>query len=562
MAEQSLAITTSFAQQSLWLQHQIDPGRSAYHVVAGVRLRGALDVPALTAALNAVAARHETLRTVFRLDAGVPVQVIGPVPPLTVPVVDVTAQEVDALVQREIETPFDLAAGPLVRLRLLRLAADHHVAVLVMHHIITDGESTAILLRELLLHYAAEASGEPLELPELPIQYADFAVWQRDLLGGARLDRLTDYWSGRLAGAAPLALPRPEDGAERGPSAGGLHEFTVPASLRARLEAAARDGDATLFMILLAGFDALLGRWCGQEDVTVLSPVSGRSRPELEEIIGYFVNPLLLRADLSGDPDARTVLARVRETCLGAYDHEELPYEQAANLIRGPGTERERTADGRVMMVLQSPREENWSPAGLEWEQIPVGIGTAKAPLVLDLRPGSEVLHGVLEYDSGLFDAATVAALGEDLLAAWEWLADLSSLPLSQVPGLKGPEEPARSAPEASSPAPAAVSPQAVAGAAAYVAPRTPLEEEVALIWGELLGRERVGVHDNFFDLGGQSLAAVRLTARLREEFGIGLAVRDLYANFTVEEVAWRLLEALAAEQADEADAGTGPAAV
>lgn len=207
MAEQSLAITTSFAQQSLWLQHQIDPGRSAYHVVAGVRLRGALDVPALTAALNAVAARHETLRTVFRLDAGVPVQVIGPVPPLTVPVVDVTAEEVDALVQREIETPFDLAAGPLVRLRLLRLAADHHVVVLVMHHIITDGESTAILLRELLLHYAAEASGEPLELPELPIQYADFAVWQRDLLSGARLDRLTDYWSGRLAGATPSPFP-------------------------------------------------------------------------------------------------------------------------------------------------------------------------------------------------------------------------------------------------------------------------------------------------------------------------------------------------------------------
>lgn len=315
-------------------------------------------------------------------------------------------------------------------------------------------------------------------------------------------------------------------------------------------------------MVLLAGFDVLLGRWCGQEDMTVLSPVSGRSRPELEEIIGYFVNPLLLRADLSGDPDARTVLARVRETCLGAYDHEELPYEQAANLIGGPGAERERTADGRVMMVLQSPREENWSPAGLEWEQIPVGIGTAKAPLVLDLRPGSEVLHGVLEYDSGLFDAATVAALGEDLLAAWEWLADLSPLPLSQVPGLKGPTEPARSAPEASSPAPAVVSPQAVGGPAAYVAPRTSLEEEVALIWAELLGRERVGVHDNFFDLGGQSLAAVRLTARLREEFGIGLAVRDLYANFTVEEVAWRLLEELAAEQADEADAGTGPAAV
>lgn len=562
MAEQSLAITTSFAQQSLWLQHQIDPGRSAYHVVAGIRLRGALDVPALTAALNAVAARHETLRTVFRLDAGVPVQVIGPVAPLTVPVAEVTADEVDALVQREVETPFDLAAGPLVRLRLLRLAPDHHVAVLVMHHIITDGESSAILLRELLLHYAAEVAGEPLDLPELAIQYADFAVWQRDLLSGAHLDRLTAYWSGRLAGAAPVNLPvraEARGGTQPPPSAGALHEFTVPAGLAGRLEAAARKGDATLFMILLAGFDALLGRWCTQDDITVLSPVSGRSRPELEEIIGYFVNPLLLRTDLSGDPDAEEVLARVRETCLGAYDHEELPFEQAANLLGGPGAERDRSAAGQVMMVLQSAREENWSPAGLEWEQIPVGIGTAKAPLVLDLRPGAEALHGVLEYDSGLFDADTVAALAKDLLAVWEWLADRSALPLSAVPGVTGPAtRPAQTAPAA------AATPQAT-GPAVYVAPRTPLEEAVALIWAELLGRERVGVHDNFFDLGGQSLAAVRLTARLREEFGIGLAVRELYANFTVEEVAWRLLEALAAEEAEAAaaaDAGTGPSAV
>lgn len=551
MAEQSLVITTSFAQQSLWLQHQIDPGRSAYHVVAAVRLRGPLDVPALEAALNAVAGRHETLRTVFRLDGGTPVQVIGPVAPLAVTVAEAAAGEVEALVQQEIETPFDLATGPLVRLRLLRLAADHHIAVLVMHHIITDGESSGILLRELLLHYAAEAAGDRLELPELPIQYADFAVWQRGLLSGDHLARLTEYWSGRLAGAAPLGLPRPS-GAPGGPSAAALHELTVPAPLLGRLQEAAREGDATLFMILLAGFEVLLGRWCGQDDVTVLSPVSGRSRPELEELIGYFVNPLLLRTDLSGDPDARTVLSRVRDTCLGAYDHEELPFEQAAHLFgaddvsHASGAERERSAGASVMMVLQSAREESWSPAGLEWEQLPVGIGTAKAPLVLDLRPGDGVLHGVLEYDGALFDADTVAGLGAALLAAWEWLAAASALPLSAAPGLPEPVQatPADGVPTATA---------AAAGPAAYLAPRTPLEEEVALIWGELLGRERVGVHDNFFDLGGQSLAAVRLTARLREEFGIGLAVRDLYANFTVEEVAWRLLDALAAEEAGAA---------
>ncbi|MEV4504252.1 condensation domain-containing protein [Streptomyces klenkii] len=544
MAEETLAIITSFAQQSLWLQNRIDPGRSDYTVAAAVRLRGPLDVPALEAALNAVAARHETLRTVFRLDDGVPVQVIGPVPVLRVPVDDVTPEQVDDLVRQETGTPFDLATGPLIRLRLLRLSAEHHVAVLAMHHIVTDGDSSEILLRELMLCYAAGRSGTSAGLPELPIQYADFAVWQRDTLSGARLAELTAYWAERLAGAAPVALPaaRARTDADRAP--GAAHPVSVPAGLRDRLEAAARERGATLFMALLAGFGVLLSRHCRQDDITVLSPVSGRSRPELEGLIGYFVNPLLLRTDLSGDPGAPEVLDRARETCLGAYDHQELPYEQVAGLAAAPGGDHGtgRGALGRVMMVLQSPRPRTWHMAGLELEQLPVGMGAAKAGLVLDLRPGPNGLDGVLEYDAALLDAATVAALAEDLPAVLGWLADRSPLPVSAVPGLKGPASPA----PAAAPARAATGAQSTARAP-YVAPRTPLEEEIALIWAELLGQETVGVYDNFFDLGGQSLAAVRLTARLRDEFGVELAVRELFAGFTVEEVAWRVLQELTA---------------
>ncbi|CAM5463062.1 condensation domain-containing protein [Streptomyces abikoensis] len=548
MAEETLAIITSFAQQSLWLQNRIDPGRSDYTVAAAVRLRGTLDVPALEAALNAVAARHETLRTVFRLDDGVPVQVIGPVPDLRIPVEDVTAGQVDDLIRQETGRPFDLATGPLLRLRLLRLSPEEHVAVLAMHHIVTDGDSSAILLRELMLHYAAGRAGTSPELPELPVQYADYAVWQRETLSGPHLDRLTAYWAGRLAGVTPVALPAaPEPGAAAGAS-GAVHPVSVPAGLHDRLEAAARERGATLFMALLAGLGVLLSRHCRQDDITVLSPVSGRSRPELEELIGYFVNPLPLRTGLSGDPAADEVLDRARETCLGAYDHQDLPYEQISHLAAGPATD--RGALGRVMMVLQSPRPRTWHAAGLELEQLPAGMGAAKAGLVLDLRPGPDGLEGVFEYDPALLDAATVAALAEDLPAVLGWLADRSPLPVSAVPGLKGPAPAA-----AAAPARAATGAQSTARAP-YVAPRTPLEEEIALIWAELLGQETVGVYDNFFDLGGQSLAAVRLTARLREEFGVELAVRELFAAFTVEEVAWRVLQELtAASGAPEAAA-------
>ncbi|WP_035799591.1 condensation domain-containing protein [Kitasatospora mediocidica] len=544
MAEETLAVITSFAQQSLWLQNQIDPGRSAYNVVAGVRLRGRLDVPALTSALNAVMDRHEALRTVFRLDRGVPVQVIGPVAPLEIPVAEVREDQVDDLVQQEIESPFDLATGPLLRLRLLRLSAEHHIAVLVMHHIITDGESSEILLRELLLHYAAERAGESLELPELPIQYADFAVWQRETLRAGYLGRLKAYWSERLTGAAPLTLPAAPPTANGTAPRGATYRFTVPGALREGLETLARERNATLFMALLAGFDVLLARHCRQDDITVLSPVSGRHRSELEGLIGYFVNPLLLRVDLSGDPGALEVLDRVQATCLGAYDHQELPFEQAVNLAGRPGASRERAPLDQVMMVLQSTRPDHWQVADLRFEPVPVGMGAAKAALLLDLRPDANGLHGVLEYDADRFDAAAVAGMADDLLAVWAWLAERSALPLSRVPGLSGPSA-ARATEQPAAPSgPAAQAAVPVP----YVAPRTPLEEEVARIWAELLELERVGVYDNFFDLGGQSLTAVRLTARLRDEFGLDLAVRQLYGNFTVEEVAWRALQQLAAE--------------
>ncbi|MGW1751732.1 condensation domain-containing protein [Streptomyces sp. NPDC002092] len=543
-ADDSLTVVTSFAQQSLWLQHQVDPERAAYNITAAIRLRGPLDVAALERALNAVVARHEVLRTVFALDGADPVQVIGPVRPLTVPVHETGPDRFDAYADDVLFAPFDLRRGPLLRLELLRLEPEHHIALLALHHIVTDGTSSAILLQELSHAYAAElAQVDPL-WEELPIQYADFAAWQRDALAGSALQRLTGHWSRALADAAPLALP-----ADRLPCAddaghGAVHHFTLPADLTARLEELARAERATLFMVLLAGLDALLARYCGQDDITVVSPVSGRTRPELEGLIGYFVNPLLLRTRVSGALGFTSLVGEARAATLDAFDHQELPIEQAVELLRrhgGPGAEGLRS---QVMLVLQSARPSHWRSAGLDFELIPADTSTAKSDLVLEVRPEADGgCAAALEYRTALYDAATAERLARHFVAVLEAVCARPGEPLDHLLATAVPDGEIPTVRAGAADTGATYGP-----APAYVAPRTPLEEEVAAVWSALLGKERVGVHDDFFDLGGQSLTAVRLAARLRDEFGVELTTRDLYGEFTVEAVAWTVLQRMTAD--------------
>nr|AAN85503.1 nonribosomal peptide synthetase [Streptomyces atroolivaceus] len=541
-ADDSLTVVTSFAQQSLWLQHQVDPDRAAYNITAAVRLRGPLDSAALERALNAVVARHEVLRTDFALDGEDPVQVVRPERELRVPVLDAGPDDFLRYAGKVLFAPFDLRGGPLLRLELLRLGPEHHIALLALHHIVTDGASSAILLQELSHAYAAELAGvEPL-WEELPIQYADFAVWQRDALSGAALDELTGHWTRTLAGAEPLALPadRERDADASGHAA--VHHFTLPAALTARLEDLARAERATLFMVLLAGLDALLARYCGQEDITVVSPMAGRGRPELEGLIGYFVNPLLLRTQVSGTAGFAALVGRTRDTCLDAFDREELPFEQAVEVLRGHGAPGAESLRSQVMLVLQNTRPNHWHSAGIDFELIPADTSTAKSDLVLEVRPGADGgCTAALEYRTGLYDAATADRVARHFAAILEAACERPDEPLSQLLATTVPdgEIPAVRSGAAHGEAPAATE---------YVAPRTPLEEEVAGIWSALLGTERVGVHDNFFDLGGQSLLAVRLAARLRDEFGVEMTVRDLYADFTLEAVTWAVLQRMTAD--------------
>ncbi|HEX8321344.1 amino acid adenylation domain-containing protein, partial [Longimicrobium sp.] len=331
--ERTGALPLSFAQERLWFIDRLEPGSAVYNMPMASRLEGALDEAALERALGEIVRRHEALRTVFAEVDGSPVQVVAPFGGFVVPVEDLSglgeADREAAVMRRageEARRPFDLAAGPLFRAALLRLGAEDHVLLLGMHHIVSDGWSLGVLFRELSALYAAYREGRGSPLPELGVQYADYAVWQREQLAGEVLDRQLAYWKERMAGAPellelPTDHPRPPVQTHRG--------ATVPVELSLelleRLQALGRSEGATLYMVALAAFQVLLGKYAGSEDVVVGSPIAGRGRDEVEGLIGFFVNTLVLRTDLSGDPSFREVLRRVREVTLGAYEHQEVP---------------------------------------------------------------------------------------------------------------------------------------------------------------------------------------------------------------------------------------------
>ncbi|HEX8320035.1 amino acid adenylation domain-containing protein, partial [Longimicrobium sp.] len=331
--ERTAALPLSFAQERLWFIDRLEPGSAVYNMPMASRLEGTLDEAALERALGEIVRRHEALRTVFGEVDGSPVQVVAPFGGFVVPVEDLSglgqADLEAAVMQRageEARRPFDLAAGPLFRAALLRLGAEDHVLLLGMHHIVSDGWSLGVLFRELSALYTAYREGRGSPLPELAVQYADYAVWQREQLAGEVLDRQLAYWKERLAGAPellelPTDHPRPAVQTHRG----AMVPVELSLELLERLQALGRSEGATLYMVALAAFQVLLGKYAGSEDVVVGSPIAGRGRNEVEGLIGFFVNTLVLRTDLSGDPSFREVLRRVREVTLGAYEHQEVP---------------------------------------------------------------------------------------------------------------------------------------------------------------------------------------------------------------------------------------------
>jgi amino acid adenylation domain-containing protein len=404
----------SFAQQRLWFLEQLEPN-GPYKVPAAFRLRGQLNVEALEQSVNEIISRHEVLRTTFSEIEGRPVQIVRPRLKLSIPVEDLSrlteferAEEVRRIAKRVSEQAFDFVRGPLVGVALVRLAEDEHLFWFLMHHIISDGWSIGVLVRELSAAYEANVCGRRPELPELPIQYADFAVWQREWLQGEALGRQMKYWKEHLGDQVPvLELPTDRPRPPVQSYHGAILTHLVDFGLMGRVKELSRREGVTPYMLLLAAFKTLLHRYAGQDDIVVGTPIANRNRTEVEPLIGFFVNTLVLRTDLSGDPTFSELLGRVREVTLGAYAHQDLPFEKLVEELQ-PARDTSRTPLFQVMFSLQNAPMPPMKMGGVEISLSDDATTVSPFDLSFDVTERRDGLLCGLEYNTDLFDGATV----------------------------------------------------------------------------------------------------------------------------------------------------------
>ncbi|MEV0691702.1 non-ribosomal peptide synthase/polyketide synthase [Streptomyces sp. NPDC050388] len=407
----------SYAQQRLWFLDRFEPGSTEYTTLSVLRMRGPLDAGALRTALDGLVARHEALRTTFTEQDGQARQSVNPSYRVDLPVDDLTTAPdaraaLDALLEREAATPFDLAAGPLLRARLARPAADEHVLVLAVHHIVTDGWSLGVLGRDLGELYAAAHEGRRPRLPALPVRYADHAAWQR-----ARADRVEHqlaHWRETLDAVPPLELPTDRPRPAVRTRDGALVTFTLPAELTDRLRERGREADATLYMTLLTACTALLSRWADQDDFAVGTVTAGRERPELHDVVGMFVNTLVLRNRVRPGTSFRALLKQVRGTVLEAFAHQDVPFERLVDVLQ-PERDTSRTPLFQVMVALHNLGVEAPALVDLDVEPVVPPVRRATFDLAFDFVEGDGGVTGHLEYDTGLFDEDTVRRLAARL---------------------------------------------------------------------------------------------------------------------------------------------------
>ena len=438
----------SFAQQRLWFLDQLEPGIPAYNMPFARRLRGTLRVNVLERALNEIVRRHEILRTTFALAADSPVQLISPFLPPAFLVMDLSALPplqreplAARLASQQALLPFDLARGPLLRVMLLRLEAEEYVLLLSMHHILADGWSLELFQRELTLLYQAFAAGRASPLPKLPVQYADYALWQRRWLHGQVHEALTAYWRQQL-GSVPPGLELPTD-RPRPPVQtwrGAHYRFSLSQQLSRALLTLSRHEGATLFMALLSAWQVLLFRYSGQDDLLIGTPIANRVHPELETLIGCFVNTLILRGDLAGDPSFLHLLKRTRERTLDAYVHQDLPFEQVVEALH-PQRDLSHTPLFQVMFVLQNVPSQASELPGLRLLPFEVEQTTARFDLTLLMQETDQGLRAMLEYNTDLFESATIARLALLFQRLLEGIVADPELTLSQLPLLTGEEQ-------------------------------------------------------------------------------------------------------------------------
>ena len=444
---EEFAFPMSFAQQRLWFLDQYEPESALYNEPLAFRLSGFLEVDALWKTMEAIVSRHESLRTTFRMIGEQPMQCIAEKGSITPSLTDLTGlpeadreREAQRLSGVEFRKPFDLANGPLFRVNLLRMGEEEHILLLTMHHIITDGWAIGVLLQEITAFYNAFLQGTVPALPELPIQYADFAEWQGEWLKGEILESRMSYWREQLGGTLPILElpadhPRPAIQTYR-----GKRKYRVlPHALQEELKALSQREGVTLFMTLLAAFQTMLHRYTGQEDIIVGAATANRNHVEMEGLIGFFVNTLVLRTDLSGNPTFRELLKRVRKVTLNAFDHEDVPFEKlveellvSRNLSYNPLFQ--------VVLVLQNAPLEPLKLSGVTQTALEIETDTAKCDLTVELTEGPDGLASAIEYNTDLFDSDTIERLFGHFRTLLQGIVADPDVRLSELPLLTGPE--------------------------------------------------------------------------------------------------------------------------
>ncbi|HEX6352085.1 MAG TPA: amino acid adenylation domain-containing protein [Actinophytocola sp.] len=507
------------AQRRLWLE-EITRGGVANNTGAAIRLTGALDQNALCDALDRLAARHDALRTTFAVFDGEPRQLVDPTGEVPLRVAAADEDRLDAVLAEELARPFDVHTGPLTRALLVRTAEEEHVLLLAQHHLVTDGWSMAVLLDEFAACYAEAAGGPRAALAERPLDYPDFAAWH-----ATRRENTDDlaYWSERLAGSPVLDLPTDRPRPHLRVGAGAVLHHRLPAALVERLTTLGAAHDATLFMTLTAAVQALLASRAGQRDVAVGTVRAGRSRAELDDVVGFFVNTVVLRSRVTAEQPFSEFLTDVRETVLGAFAHDGTAFDRVVEAL-APQRDPSRTPLVQAAVALHQPLVRTRETAGLRLTEHHLPRPASRFDVTVEFWPTGDDLVLTVEYDAALFDADRMAALAADLDGLLRAVTERPDSPLGTLLPLDGDREtPAKVAPEE----------------APYVPPRTPVEAILAAVFAEVLGAARVGVRDNFFALGGDSILSIQVVTAARAA-GLVLTSRDIFAHQTVAELATR----------------------
>ncbi|WP_353769880.1 condensation domain-containing protein [Okeania sp. SIO1F9] len=566
----------SYPQQRLWFIEKMDLSSNAYNQPLTLHLVGKVDYVALQKSINQIIARHETLRTTFSEINGTPVQIIKPPFELQLPIQDLSGltpseqtAKLQQLLQQENEQTFNLEINPPIRAQLIKLETIEHILQITLHHIASDGWSLTVLFKELSAIYTATLEDQPSPLPQLPIQYADFAVWQRNYLQGETLETQLNYWKQKLQDLPQLQLPTDHPRPPVQTFNGGGIPINISAAVTSKVKQLSQKQGTTLFMTLLAVFKVLLFRYSGQESIVVGTAIANRNRTEIEGLIGFFVNSLVMYTDLGENPSFTEVLNRVKQTALEAYTHQDIPFEK---LVEELQPERSLSKNPLFQVMFAVQQEEifkssfNLPNLELSWYEGTGAEMTVRMDLELHLWLAGDEIKGFCAYNRDLFEVETISRMLSDYQNLLSAAVETPEQPISQLPLMTESErdeilvernnktkddsadkfihqlfeEQAKKTSDVF-----AVVPDSISVSREYVAPQTQTQKILAEIWQEVLGIEKVGIYDNFFDLGGHSLTAVKLVSQICRNFNISLSVKTLFLHPIIAELSNIITELL-----------------